>query len=507
MKANHHVKERDPVTNKRCAIIGAGLGGLAAAIRIAGHGIKVDLYEQNSRPGGKANELHGDGFRFDTGPSLLTMPFVLESVFADAGEDYRDYLTIEPLSQHCKYFYPDGTEITAFADSDDFAREIEYKTEESAARVKRYLTYSKSIYDFSADIFLFNDIHEFFTYKEHGSPKMVLNLWKLDSLRTVHRANASFFRDPRIIQLFDRYTTYNGSNPYRAPATLNIIPHVEYNMGSFIVKEGIYRIPQSLAELALKRGVAMRLNCRVERIVHDGRKVAGIVVDGEIIPYDVIISNADVFRTYHDLLSDDTSRDARRYRRLEPSSSALVFYWGVSRGAGERLGIHNILFSSEYKSEFMELFDKKVCPRDPTIYIYISSRFNPPDAPHDHENWFVMINAPYDEGQDWKREARESRRRLVQKIDSILHTDIERHIILERILTPGDIEEQTMSHRGSIYGISSNSRAAAFMRQRNRSKRYQGLYFCGGSAHPGGGIPLVLLSGKICADLVKRFEL
>jgi diapolycopene oxygenase len=495
------------MADKRCAIIGAGLGGLAAAIRIAGYGMAVDLYEQHSHAGGKANELHLDGFRFDTGPSLLTMPFVLESVFTDAGEDVRNCLTIEPLSQHCKYFYPDGTEITAFADSDAFAKEIESKTKDSVASVKRYLNYSKGIYDLSTDLFLFNDIHELSTYREQGSPKTLLNLWKLDSLRTVHRANESFFKDPRVIQLFDRYTTYNGSNPYKAPATLNIIPHVEYNMGSFIVKEGIYRIPQALAELAKKQGVSIHTNRRIERIVHDHKQVQGIILDKEMLSYDCVVSNADVFTTYQKLLQDETSRDAKRYKRLEPSSSALVFFWGVRGGMSEKLGVHNILFSADYRREFIELFDHKVCPRDPTIYIYISSLFNPSDAPEGYENWFVIINAPYDSGQDWEREMREGRERIVEKINSVLHSDIEKHITCERFATPCDIEAQTMSHRGSIYGISSNSRTAAFMRQRNRSKRYRGLYFCGGSAHPGGGIPLVLLSGKIAADLVKRFEL
>jgi phytoene desaturase len=469
--------------------------------------MEVDLYEQQSRAGGKANVLRIDGFRFDTGPSLLTMPFVLESLFADVGEDVKDYLTIEPLSEHCTYFYPDGTKIKAFSKAEDFEEEIESKTADSAASVKKYLNYSRTIYDLSADLFLFRDIHELSTFREHGSPRTLLNLWKLDSLRTVHVANSSFFRDPRVIQLFDRYTTYNGSNPYKAPATLNIIPHVEYNMGSFIVKEGIYSIPHALTELAIKQGVNLQTGTRVEGIVEEKKRIKGVVVDGEILPYDVVVSNSDVMKTYQDLLGDETSRQARRYRRLEPSSSALIFYWGVDQRAAEPLGVHNILFSSDYEREFGELFDEKICPHDPTVYIYISSRFNPHDAPEGTENWFVMINAPYDDGQDWEEETQMSRKRIVDKIDALLHTHMEKRIITEGKCTPRDIEEQTMSRCGSIYGISSNSRTAAFMRQRNRSKRYEGLYFCGGSAHPGGGIPLVLLSGKICSDLIKRFEL
>jgi len=490
---------------KRCAVIGAGLGGLSAAIHIALKGITVDLFERSAVTGGKAGELRHGRYRFDTGPSLLTMPFVIESVFTAAGEDMKKYLTVRPLESHCEYFYPDGTRITAHADPAVFADEARRRTGESPDALKKYLSYCKNIYDLTAELFLFNDFHEASTFRGNVPVKTLLNLRKIDSMRSMHRANRAFFRDSRIIQLFDRYATYNGSDPFQAPATLNIIPHVEYNMGSFIVMEGIHRIAEALTELALKVGITIQRETPVEAIITEKRRVTGIVIAGKQHFYDIVVSNADVNSTYEALLGDTTSRPASKYRKMTPSSSAMVWHLGVKTRSGN-LGIHNILFSKDYRKEFNELFTAKTCPEDPTVYIYISSKFKPDDAPEDGENWFVMINAPCDSGQDWAALKDLSRERVMDKIRAMTGIDIERAVDFERVTAPPDIERTTLSRRGSLYGISSNTRSAAFLRQRIRSKEYKGLYFCGGSAHPGGGIPLVILSGKIAGDLVGRFE-
>ena len=487
---------------KKCCVIGAGLGGLAAAIEISLLGVDVDLYEQNESVGGKADSLLVDSFRFDTGPSLLTMPFVLESIFNDSGKDIKDYLKIKPLQSHCVYFYPDGTEITAHSDQEKFAHEIQSKSIDNKKNLIAYLNYCRTIYDLTADLFLFNDFHDISTFKKHSSLKTLFNIRKIDSMRTMHKANSSFFKDQKIIQLFDRYATYNGSNPFMAPATLNIIPHVEYNMGSFIAEDGIYSITESLLRLASEIGVNIYAKKRVESILHRGRKITGVVADNEKLNYDFVVSNADAHVTYSKLLSDNISKNARRYSKLEPSSSALVFYWGMD--IKSRFGIHNIIFSRDYSKEFNEIFTQKICPLDPTVYVYISSKFKSGDAPPGMENWFVMINAPYDDGQDWESEKTKSRDRIIEKINSTLNISIESKIKCEKILAPPDIESKTSSHRGSLYGISSNSRSAAFLREGNRSRQYQGLYFCGGSVHPGGGIPLVLLSGKLAARAVAK---
>jgi phytoene desaturase len=493
---------------KKIAVIGAGLGGMSAAARLAHAGFDVDLFEQNEIPGGKANEFYDNGFRFDAGPSLLTMPFVLRELFEDLGEKIEDYIELTRLNIICKYFWDDGTILNAFDDVDKFAKEIECKTNDLAKSVLKYLKYSQKIYELTADLFLFNSISDFKNIFSVRSLNTLFQLHKIDLFRTMHEANKSFFKDEKTIQLFDRYATYNGSSPFKAPATLNIIQHVEYNLGAFVSKKGMYSVADAVYKLALKNGVKFFFNSKVEKINHAQRKISGLEIlsNGKIKikNYDAVISNADVSFTYDKLL-DVKEENPVKIKTLEPSSSAVVFYWGI-KGTHKELDVHNILFSNNYEKEFHDIFNLKICGDDPTIYIYISSKFNASDAPEECENWFVMINAPVDYGQDWHKEKIRLKEIIVHKIKSVLKIDIADKIISEKIITPEDLEMSTSSERGSIYGISSNNKYAAFMREKNKSRKYNGLYFCGGSAHPGGGIPLVLLSGKITADLVTRHQ-
>ena len=491
--------------NRHIAIIGAGLGGLAAAIRLAVLGYKVDVYERHSQPGGKACLLETGGFKFDTGPSLLTMAFVLDEIFSFAGEHISDHLQITRLSRICKYFFPDGTVLNAEANTRHFAEEIKAKTSDSANSVLNYLEYCRGIYDATAEFFLHQSIHEPSMYFHSGILNFLGSIGRLDAMRTMNRAIATFFKDPRTIQLFSRYATYTGSSPYQAPATYNIIPHVEYNMGSYVVSGGIWAITVALYELALKKGVNFFFNSPVDRIIINNRAVVGIIVNDEPEQYSTVVSNADVHYTYRNLLGDTESRPARRYARLEPSLSGVVFYWGV-RGQYPELEINNIFFSSDYRKEFSDIFEKRICPDDPTIYVNITSRYTSGMAPEGCENWFVLVNAPYNANQDWSLELKRTRKRVFEKINHTLGTSLENRILVESSLTPPLIERNTNSKQGSIYGISGNSRAAAFLRQANRSHHYKGLYFCGGSAHPGGGMPLVLLSGKITSELIQKFD-
>lgn len=484
------------------AIIGAGLGGLSAAIRLASRGFGVTVYEQNPSPGGKARSIENNGFRFDTGPSLLTMPFVIRELFESAAENTDEYLTIKKLDSLCKYFYNDGTVLNSYSNINRFAEEIEANTTEKKENLFRYLNYCKNIYDLTSDIFLFNDLYDISTYSNTKALKTLFKISKIDSFRTMDKANRSFFKDERIIQLFNRYATYNGSNPYQCPATLNIISHVEYNTGGYYIEGGMYKLTEALYKLAEKKGVKFRFNTSVSDIVTENKAVAGITTGNEFIKCDAVISNADVYNTYNKLLKDSSSKAAKKYNSLEPSSSALVFYWGVDIQS-DKLDVHNILFSQNYKTEFDKLFDKKAYSSDPTIYVYISSKFAKSDAPHGMENWFVMINAPY-VNDNLDADVNKIKMLILEKIKKITGYDITGKIKCEHIMTPFDIQSQTSSFKGSIYGISSNNRKAAFMRQANKSKQYKGLYFCGGSAHPGGGIPLVLLSGRLCSEILMK---
>ncbi len=488
---------------KRIGIIGSGLGGLSAAIYLASNGFEVEVLESNQSPGGKATSVSFDGFRFDAGPSLLTMPFVLEDLFSAAGGKIEDYIPLMKPELICKYFYPDSTIINAYSDVDKLADEIASKTSDTKISVLRYLKYTKTIYDLTAELFLFNSPSKLKTYLNTKAFKTLFNIYRIDPFRTMDESNRRFFCDERTIQLFNRYATYNGSDPYQAPATLNIIQHVEYNMGVYLPEKGIYAITQGLYNLALSKNVKFHFNSKVKSIEKEKNSVMSLTTARGSYLFDAVISNVDVNTTYKELLNENSSKSAKRYQKLEPSLSGLVFYWAVNQSSSE-LEVHNIIFSQDYKSEFESIFKRKTIHDDPTIYIYISSKFNKNDAPAGKENWFVMVNAPYISNQNWNEEVNNTRERIIKKINTVLGIKLEEKIISERILSPVDIEKKTGSYRGSIYGISSNKMTSAFLRHSNKSKIYKNLYFCGGSVHPGGGIPLVILSGKIVSNLIKN---
>lgn len=495
------------MSKKKIAIIGSGFAGLSAAIYLSNF-FDVHVYEKNSHAGGKANFINENGFRFDKGPSILTMPFVIKDLFDSANENIDEYLSIKKLDVYCKYFWEDGTVINAYSDLDKFEEEIKNVSTIDSKNLKKFLKYTNNIYDLTADLFLYKSFSELSTFINLNAFKTLLQFWKIDPFKTMHDRISKYFKNEKIIQLFDRYATYNGSSPFKAPATLNIIPHVEYNIGGYIPERGIYSLVEAIYNVALKRNVKFYFNTEIKEILIERKKVVGLKLlnDEKNYKYDLIISNADVNFTYQKLLKNIKTKDSLKYQKLELSSSALVFYWGV-KGNFDELEIHNILFSKNYKNEFHDLFEGKKISDDPTIYIYISSKYKNDDAPSGYENWFVMINAPINSGQDWETILKSTKMKIIKKIKDVLKIDLTNKIIFEKFLTSADIEKETSSYKGSLYGISSNNRKAAFLRQQNKSKEIDGLYFCGGSAHPGGGIPLAILSGKITADLIKKYEL
>lgn len=445
------------------------------------------------------DEIHSDGFRFDTGPSLLTMKFVLDSLFQLAGKETTDYLDITPIDPICRYFYPDGLQLDAHADINRMVNNLPDPLKVDREAIRNYFSYSKKIYDLTANLFLFDSIRKASHLINPEAWKVLFQLKSIDPFRTVHEANASFFRNPQLVQLFDRYATYNGSNPYRAPATLNIIPHVEYTLGSWYVKGGMYRITEALTRLAQSVGVEFRYQTPVQEIMVTNGKVQGVRTQaGEIISTDKLISNSDVVHTYSHLLQPPYRQTS--WEKKEPSCSGLVFLWGVQKDY-PKLAHHNILFSADYEQEFQEIFQQRKEPTDPTVYISITSKSDPDHAPSGAENWFVLVNMPWlKEGEGNSEEQIQTLKQAVlQKIISSGLENPEPWIVTEKILTPEYLRNRTWTNKGSIYGLSSNHRNAAFNRQDNRCRSVKGLYFAGGSAHPGGGIPLVLLSGMNAA--------
>lgn len=485
---------------KEALVIGSGIAGIAAAIRLAHKGYAVSVFEANEYPGGKLTTIQLGNYRFDAGPSLFTLPYLVDELFELAGKNPRDYFSYRSLEMLCHYFYEDGTVLHAHADREKFLSEVENKLGINSLPLREYLEHSTYIFERTRHSFLEKSLHKFSTYISPDILKTVSSMRKLHLFESMHEVNHKSLNHPKLVQLFDRFATYNGSNPYKAPGVLNSIPHLEFGIGSYFPTEGMHRITLACVRLAEESGVKFHFNERVQTIRISGKKVTGIETAEGIYPADLVISNCDVKQSYQQLIPEQKA--PKKTMDQEPSSSALIFYWGINRAFPE-LDVHNILFSEDYHREFTSIFEEKTVCDDPTVYIHISSKVVSADAPQGAENWFVMINVPSNQGQDWEKLRAKVRKQVIQKINRILKTDIEPLIEAEDYLDPVRISERTNSFAGALYGASSNDRMAAFFRHPNFSK-INGLYFSGGSVHPGGGIPLCLLSAKITTDLINK---
>ncbi|WP_027002579.1 1-hydroxycarotenoid 3,4-desaturase CrtD [Hugenholtzia roseola] len=490
---------------KKALVIGAGIGGIAVSVRLALKGFEVEVFEANAYAGGKLSEFWLEGYRYDAGPSLFTLPENVEEIFLLAGRKPSDYFRYQALDPVTKYFWDDGTRLYAHAQKEKFADEVAQKLGEKKDTILKFLAESKIKNDLVGELFLKRSLHKSSTFLNRKALKAILKIHKLDAFRTMHQANFATFEKPKTVQIFNRYATYNGSSPYLAPATLNIIPDLEFGKGAYLPEGGLFSITKSLLQLGEELGVKYHFGSPVTQILLENNaknknRIKGIKVGEKTIAAEVVVSNMDIVQTYRKLLPHFPAPEA--LLEQPKSSSALIFYWNMNKKFPE-LDVHNIFFSNDYEKEFREIFKNKTIIDDPTVYIFISSKKIPTDAPAEGENWFVMINVPHNDGsQDWDTLIAKARENILQKLEKNMIEAVRPHLIAERILDPRSIEARTSSFGGALYGNSSNNRYAAFLRHANFSQTVQNLYFCGGSVHPGGGIPLVLSSAKIVADLV-----
>lgn len=483
----------------KALVVGSGIAGIASAIRLALKNYSVDVFEANAYPGGKLTVLELDQYRFDAGPSLFTMPQYVDELFHLAGKGPHESFDYVRIPTACHYFFEDGTFLKFPTDRQDLKNEIENKLKVDFHPLEMHLKRSKLIYDATHKAFMERSLHKVSSHLSFDTLKCIAHIPWLNIFTTMHKANEKALNHPKLVQIFDRYATYNGSNPYSAPGILNIIPHLESGFGTFFPKKGMHSITTSLVELAQDLGVNFHFNSKVDEIIEDGKIVKGVVVNGDFIPGDVVVCNSDIKPAYKHLLKKVEA--PKKTLHQEPSSSAMIFYWGIKKEFPQ-LDLHNIFFSEDYEKEFSTMFsDKSVCD-DPTVYVHISSKVVKSDAPTGGENWFVMVNVPSNSGQDWEELRSRIRQNVLEKLSRILKEDLIDLIEVEDYLDPIRIEQRTSSHAGALYGSSSNERMAAFFRHPNFSK-IEGLFFVGGSVHPGGGIPLCLLSAKIATELVK----
>lgn len=484
---------------KKVSVVGGGIGGLAVAIRMAARGYQVSLFEKSEQLGGKMGVIKEQGFRFDTGPSLFTQPHLVEELIQICNKNPKDYFSYYKLKESCRYFFEDHTMIIGYSDSNLLAEELSNKANVKSSKVLYHLKKSAFLYNSTRRLFLENSLHKLSTYLNFKSFIAICKIPFLDLFTSMSKRNKKRFNDTKTEQIFNRYATYNGSDPFKAPAILNLIPHLEINQGAYFPEKGMRSISNLLERLCREMGVQIHTNRSVESISHENQKVNGVHTKNVFYESDIVICNQDIYFVYKRLLNN--KKVAQKLKQQERSTSAIIFYWGINREFDD-LKLHNIFFSKNYKDEFHEISCEKNVPDDPTIYVNITSKEEKNDAPKNSENWFVMINTPSNYGQDWETIVSRARKNIIDKLNRILGTTIEQHIVFENILDPRTIESKTASYKGSLYGTASNKRKAAFFRHPNFSKNIQGLYFCGGSVHPGGGIPLALSSAKIVDKLI-----
>lgn len=485
---------------KKAVVIGAGIAGLAASVRLALRGYKVRVFEKNEFPGGKLCSRTINGYRFDYGPSIFTMPQNVTELFILAGKDSEQYFPYQRLDPIFQYFYEDGKRITGHSDPEKFAESVAANTQDDKQTVKKYLQKVAEINHLTEDVFIKQSLHKFRNFINWPTLRGILNFPKIDAFKTMNEVNAGVFKDPKMVQFFNRYATYNGSDPFKAPGTLNVIQHYEINLGAYLPKGGMQQISGAVYQLAVELGVQFEFGRQVEKLNSDKGKITDIEVDGERVEADIFVSNMDVYYLYNKLMPQ--ARKPKKILNQPKSGSAIVFYWGIRKNF-DQLGVHNILFSKDHPGEFEAIFKKNNVSDDPTIYVNVTSKKCPEDAPPGGENWFTMINVPNNTGQDWDEIVARSRRNIIAKINRMLHTDIEPLIEAEEMMDPRIIDERYLSAFGAIYGNRFNSNFSAFFRHPNFSKEFKNLYFCGGTVHPGSSIPLSLMSAKIATDLIK----
>lgn len=487
------------VSTQPVTVFGGGVGGLAAAISLASAGQRVLLLEQNEWIGGKMGEHRAAGFRWDSGPSVITMRNVFESLFAAAGQRLEDYLTLKPVNPLTRYFFWDGAQVDICRDLSQTLEQIAALEERDVEGYLAFLAEAARVYRIVSPVFLFGPPPTFASLRM-VSPADALSV---DLLGTLQKRIERAVRHPHLRQLLGRFATYVGASPYLAPATLTSIAHVELSQGVWYPQGGVYELGRAYERLATQLGVEIHYRARIKRLRVQGDLLIGVELEnGESLTSGVAISNIDVTTTYALIDAAIAQKQFRKLNRRATSCSGFILLLGVE-GSHPALAHHNVFFSKDYRREFEQIFRQGRLPDDPTIYVAITSKSDNDHAPAGCENWFVLVNAPplsQAAGEQQEEESLAYAEHLLQRLAE-RGFDLRSKVRYQKVITPRDLQRLTGAWRGALYGISFNNRFAPFLRPGNRSP-VRGLYFAGGSVHPGGGLPLATLSGMQAARLV-----
>ncbi|ANY69996.1 phytoene desaturase [Paenibacillus sp. BIHB 4019] len=490
--------------SKKIVVIGGGLGGLSAAIRLTVDGNHVTVLEQQERAGGKLNIRSGKGFSFDTGPSILTMPWVLEQLFASAGRRLEDYMTLERVEPQWRTFFEDGSQLDVTGDLPMMLEQLSSVSREDAKGFLAYLQYCQQMYELSMKSVYGKSLSGLQDLRGQHSMKELL---AMDPLRTMHQSTSRFFKDKRLRQLFDFFIMYIGSSPYAAPAVLSQLIHVQLGLGIYYVKGGMYNIALGMLKLLGELGVEVRTNTPVAAINTLGKAATGVTLaDGTVLAADLVVSNLEAIPTHRKLLSHHPGAAAETsgMRKYAPTVSGLVLLLGIDK-TYEQLRHHNFLFSRNPEREFQDVFVSGIPSPDPTVYIGVSSISDATQAPAGQQNLFVLTHVPpLKPGEDWEIYKETYRELVLDKLERMGLDDLRSHITFEYSFTPNDLEQLYGANGGSIYGVVTDRKLNGGFKIPSKSELLDNLYFVGGSTHPGGGVPMVTLSGQLTADLIKE---
>jgi phytoene desaturase len=492
-------------------IVGAGLGGLAAACTLAARGYRVVLFERNPWLGGKAAVLEEAGFRFDMGPTILTLPSVLRRLFHEAGLRLEDHLNLVRLDPQWRCFFEDGSRLDLLQDVPAMAQALDQFAPGtgSGPGYERFMALSATLNDISHRHFFYKPIgglRDMFNLQASFTPSVLKDVLNMRMGATVAGTVRRWNPDPRVAQMIDHYTQYVGSSPYGSPAVLCGIAHMQSDEGVWYPMGGTRAVPVALTRLATRLGVEIRADTGVGRILHENGAVTGVRTDrGEEIALSAIVCNADSVRAHRELIGGPVQRAFESRRRHEPACSGVVLYLGLDRGY-DHLAHHDFVFSRDPAEEFDWIYRRGEPAPDPTCYLAATARTDPATAPAGGEALYVLVHAPYLRPHHrWDAMLPAYRKVILEKLRRTAGLrDIEKRIVFERALTPQDIHDRYHVLNGAIYGLASHGRFLGAFKPGNRSPDLKGLYLAGGAAHPGPGMPMVLMSGWIAADALDQ---
>lgn len=494
----------------KISIIGAGIGGMSAAARLAKNGHDITIFENSDRSGGKCRtEWFGD-YAFDTGPSLLTLPAVYRDLFLKTGKRLEHILELTPVDPAFNYHFADGKSVLFPNLSNPKTYEVIENSfgKEASIGWEKIINRAERMWEVSREPFVESELTSIWPLlKNKNLIKQISEIAPFTSLR---KLGSKFHLDPHLQMIIDRYATYTGSDPRTAPAVLLTIAFVESTFGAWHIKGGIGQLSVALEQRCRDLGVNFEFNTQVEKIMTASNKVTGIRTStGKTVNSDLVVANADTEYVYNKLLDKSVSaaRSERRKLRVATKSLAgfsLLLGLDNSKGSPVNVNHHNVYFPKDYDAEFDEIFNKKVPVTDPTIYICAPKDGSMVSAPN-KESWFVLVNAPrhdLENGCNWENGAAAYAQSIINKLDK-LGLNVSNRLELMKYRTPADLENYAMAPGGSIYGTSSNNAVSAFLRSKNRSK-VKGLFCVGGSTHPGGGLPLVGISAEIVSNAIGK---